>query len=606
MIFTFGTEDGIEQLDYNDFVRRPEEFRARFRDKKRFNVNLGLRMFSYPKTYLRDHPHLRSQMGELEHARSENPLQFYLPCCARSKTMRSTAHLFLNNVDTQLTGLVAGNRFGKTTIGWVKMLTTLRAIPCQKDWSIFSEHGVDFYEWDGPKQIAVVTYEVVGHENTIWPQVVQEWTPRGELGPYSRGGSRQPNWKGNPHIQLTCGTMIYFLYCSQSQAPFESQALDDILWDEQGERVKFVGANERLATRDGRHVFSLTGHKVDGRPDTGAGSWIHKLETREDAFGLTSKFYHASLLDDSPDWIYPEKIKAQKRQQWIVIPEKRKDLKVIREGRARLLGQWHVSGGLVYNDWDRDYHVIEPFDIPKHWTRYRSIDHGRTNPTACLWAAASPKGDLYLYDEYVGVDRDISENINAIIEQSGNELRMMGQERHSGIIYERHVEVSKSNSFFATALDSRSGGSRVPVGELTLLDLYAIFGLRCVPASGRRLEVTIPLVKEWLRIDHNREHPITKKLGSPRCFVFSTMDMFIGHIERYTDEDPKIGSSKSERPKAVDDHDLDAFRYMIQMPPVYVKGFVGHGLDDEGELIDAESLRRRSRSQYARDRYTGY
>src|SRR5690606_9147808 len=52
--------------------------------------------------------------------------------------------------------------------------------------------------------------------------------------------------------------------------------------------------------------------------------------------------------------------------------------------------------GAVYPEFRRDVHVIEGFQIPKHWPRFVGADHGFTNPTAWVWGAVDPDGNIYV------------------------------------------------------------------------------------------------------------------------------------------------------------------------------------------------------------------
>ena len=260
MIYTFYTEDGSFDLEYLDYCKAPE-LMAKVKDKTRINLYLGRRIFSYDRKYLSQDHKKAKIIDELIKQNNDNPLQFFMPNCARGG-FDSEGHHFINDLDHQLSVILAGNRYGKSTLNWIKCLVTYGLIECDPDWMIFKEHGVKYRPWTGPKEFAIVTYELIGHQNTIWPQIVQKWTPKNELGEFA---NKSPNWKMNPHFQLAGGSTGYFLYCSQSQAPFESQALDLIMWDEQGEERKFDGANERLATRRGFHSMSMTPHKEIGR-----------------------------------------------------------------------------------------------------------------------------------------------------------------------------------------------------------------------------------------------------------------------------------------------------------------------------------------------------
>lgn len=78
----------------------------------------------------------------------------------------------------------------------------------------------------------------------------------------------------------------------------------------------------------------------------------------------------------------------------------------LRYKRGRL-GLWVSAEGQVYDNFDPDIHVIEPFDIPKEWTRYRAIDFGYKNPFVCQWWAQDHDGRLYLYREIYMTERTV-------------------------------------------------------------------------------------------------------------------------------------------------------------------------------------------------------
>lgn len=62
-------------------------------------------------------------------------------------------------------------------------------------------------------------------------------------------------------------------------------------------------------------------------------------------------------------------------------------------------GDWEAFESRFFTRWDRDVHVVEPFEIPPWWPRERGIDWGYTNPFACVWGAWSPDGELVIYRE---------------------------------------------------------------------------------------------------------------------------------------------------------------------------------------------------------------
>jgi hypothetical protein len=71
--------------------------------------------------------------------------------------------------------------------------------------------------------------------------------------------------------------------------------------------------------------------------------------------------------------------------------------------RKRLLeGDWDAISGAAFPEWDRRIHVIEPFDIPDGWKKFRSADYGYSAPAACLWFTVAPSGQLIVYRELYG------------------------------------------------------------------------------------------------------------------------------------------------------------------------------------------------------------
>jgi len=77
--------------------------------------------------------------------------------------------------------------------------------------------------------------------------------------------------------------------------------------------------------------------------------------------------------------------------------------------RALRDGDWDIAAGQAFEQFDRDRHVIEPFPVPEHWTRFRSLDWGSTRPFSVGWWAVSdgsdprlPGGALVRYREWYG------------------------------------------------------------------------------------------------------------------------------------------------------------------------------------------------------------
>ena len=71
-----------------------------------------------------------------------------------------------------------------------------------------------------------------------------------------------------------------------------------------------------------------------------------------------------------------------------------------RIAEALLKGNWSVFAGQFLSEFSYHRHVCKPFDIPRHWTRYRGYDWGFAAAFCCLWMAKDPaSGRLYVYKE---------------------------------------------------------------------------------------------------------------------------------------------------------------------------------------------------------------
>jgi PBSX family phage terminase large subunit len=69
-------------------------------------------------------------------------------------------------------------------------------------------------------------------------------------------------------------------------------------------------------------------------------------------------------------------------------------------GKAWRDGDWDVFAGQAFPTWREDRHVIDPFDIPPDFYKWRAIDWGYTAPFCCLWFMRDPDTRrIYVYRE---------------------------------------------------------------------------------------------------------------------------------------------------------------------------------------------------------------
>jgi len=564
--FSFITEEGIRNIEYREYLD-DVNLRSKVNDGDRYKLVLGRSVFSYTTDYLKAHPKAMQLMRDLEEERRKNPLRFFAPS-------GKAALNFLNDEENDINILTAPNRAGKTQTMLIKKLINI--IPCDPTWEIFSKYGVTHRAWRGAKTCGFASYELGSHQSTILPMLL-DWLPKSELGNYSKDykgkGARQVTLRVDPNLPLSCGSTIGFYAISQGQARFESNVVEDWGWDEQGEEARFDGADERSRTTPsgGRHDFGMTPHKIEGRPDTGAGSWINKLFDGSVTKGRSIGTYHMRVWD-VPDWIYPEESKVKAFNKWVVEPEAMQNNKVLREGESRFFGKWHESSGLVIDEWDSKVHVISPFDIPRHWSRFRAVDHGDKHPAAGLWGALSPAGDLFFYRDYLRKGRVPSQICQDIIELSGNTRRLIGSYSNpkNERVYSRYEEIQNGESFQWTVFDARAFSTNSSGDGITLSKLYEFDGLKMKKGSGHDSDHYVPILKEWFCVDPNKKHFVTGEMGAPRVYVFDTCTDFIRTIKRWVWVDRKTKSSErlaKESPTKTDDDLCDCMKLMIQANP---------------------------------------
>ena len=582
--YEFYTERGKQVISYAEYLA-DLDLRAKVNDNNRYRLILGRTIYSYSMKYLAQKPVVRKVLEDLEEEQRLNPLRFFAPSGKQ-------ALAYLNDYDNTLCILTACNRFGKTQTMLIKKL--INNIPCDPSWEIFTKYGVEHRPFRGAKNIGLASYELDFHTDTLLPMIL-DWAPKKELGKYAKDykgkGARKVTMRVDPTLELECGTKFMFSAMSQSQGKFEGNVKHDWGWDEQGSEAAFDGADERTRTfSGGRHDFAMTPHKVEGRPDTGAGSWINKLYSGETTKGHTIKTYRGQVWD-VPDWIYPESSKVQAFNKWVKEPADTQNEKARREGESRFFGKWHESSGLVIDEWDSSKHIIEPFDIPGHWSRFRAVDHGDKHPSAALWAACSPAGDVFIYRDWLRTGLIASQVAKDIIETSGNSRRKIGTYRNpkNDMMYDKYQEVCNSESYQWTVFDPRAFSHRTKDSGLLLHKLYDLAGLKMKQGSGRDCEHYVPILKEWFALDQDKQHFITGENGAPRVYVFSTCTEFIKGIKRWVWVERKTKSTArmtKESPTKEDDDLMDCMKYLLQANPRYkgnpkmVDSDFYEGLDD--------------------------
>ena len=209
------------------------------------------------------------------------------------------------------------------------------------------------------------------------------------------------------------GSCIDFGYCANENDVYQYQSAeyDCIRFDELTHFTEmqyvYLISRVRGANRFPKQIKSSTnpggvGHSwVKARfvdPATPGETFIAK--------GSMSRVFLPSLLSDN-DFLTKNDPDYRKRLE--ALPE--------REKKALLYGDWNIFEGQYFNEFSTEKHVIDPFEIPPSWRKYRAIDYG-LDRLAVLWIAISEDGRAYVYREYCESGLPISAAAKAITERT--------------------------------------------------------------------------------------------------------------------------------------------------------------------------------------------
>lgn len=226
--------------------------------------------------------------------------------------------------------------------------------------------------------------------------------------------------------------------------------------------------------------------------------------------------------------------------------------------RAWLEGDWSIIEGAFFDKWSAARNVVEPFEIPKDWTRFRSGDWGSAKPFSIGWWAvvsddgvyggkAMKRGAMVRYREWYGSTGKPNEGLKLTAEQ------------------------------VAEGIASREIGDTVPTGVLDPA-AFAEDGGPSIAERMRRAGV------QWRRADNKRvpgagamggwdqmrqriNGPHDEKgepIGPPMLFVFKTCLDFIRTVPVLQHDPNRLEDLDTDG----EDHAADEARYACMSRPI--------------------------------------
>jgi len=203
-----------------------------------------------------------------------------------------------------------------------------------------------------------------------------------------------------------------------------------------------------------------------------------------------------------------------------------------------LEGDWESYESSAFPEFSREVHVIEPFDIPRNFMRFRTCDWGYSSFACCLWIAVDYDNNLYVYRELY------TKNITADI-------------------FAQKVLNSETGEYIRYGvLDSSTWAKRGDIGP-SIAETMILEGCRWRPSDrspGSRVNGKLEIHKR-LRVNEDTERP--------SLFVFNNCLNLIRTL-------PMLPVDKNN-PEDVDthaeDHAYDALRYGCMSRPSHPMAF---------------------------------
>lgn len=206
-------------------------------------------------------------------------------------------------------------------------------------------------------------------------------------------------------------------------------------------------------------------------------------------------------------------------------------------------GSFDSFEGMIYNEFDRTIHVVQPYEIPDSWTRIIGQDHGFTNAAASVFGAVDEDGNIVIYDELY-LNETLIEDISKKIGQK------IGRDKISGIYIDPSTKAKRN----------QAGGVAYSDFSIYLDNLPKAVPLIC---ANNDVSPGINRVKAFLRVN--------EKSKKPKLTIFNTCTYLIEEIGEYRwaelTANQEGSKNQKEEPRKYNDHSVDALRYLIMSRP---------------------------------------
>ncbi len=408
--------------------------------------------------------------------RMGRPIALYKPLGLEQKNFHTSLALFK--------WLFGGNQSSKTYTNMMDLALLVQDF-----------HPVHYYP-KGTHWAAIESWEQV--RDILWEDNLKKFIPAHAIYNIDYGQQKVPK-----RVFFRNGHKIEFKAFNQGRELFQGRAIDSIHCDEQCHH-DFQGIfNEmqaRLLSKNGYLSWGMTPivpqseleERVEDLPDTDEVFRINLNGNRKSRGGYINDRRIDQMIAE-----WPEETQA-----------------------TRIAGEFASFYGAVFKTYNRKVHVINSFEIPKEWRKYKGFDFGFTNPFVCLWLAQDKDENWYVYREYYQAQTGIQEHIRTVKKLNGNE------------------------NCIASYADPENAEDR---NEMRKAGIPTVIARKDV-AKG------IELIQGKLKVKEN---------GKPSLFIFRTCRNTAREISIYHYPKGTNLNNPKDIPVQKDDHTVDALRYVI-------------------------------------------
>lgn len=275
----------------------------------------------------------------------------------------------------------------------------------------------------------------------------------------------------------------------------------------------------------------------------GANNYPKAIKSASNPGGIGHNWVKERFIDiGEPNEIHKVKLESGQETTRIFIPSfvqdnmflleydpdyiKRLDNLPEKERKALKYGDWDIFDGQFFNEFRRDIHVIEPFEIPKEWRIYRTRDYG-LDMLACYWIALDNYMNAYVFKEVYESGLIVSDAAKLINEVNDEKIYI---DLAPPDLWNRNKDTGKST-----------------------FDIFAENGQYLSKADNNRISGWLA-VKEWLKPYTDEQGQLTSKLK-----IFSNCKNLIRTLPALQHDERKPNDT------AIEPHELthapDALRY---------------------------------------------